>query len=232
MKKLLTAAVAFVTAISLQAQCDNAYFPLTDGVTFEQTSYNAKGKEEGKTSSIVSASSDSKALVQNKIYDKKGDLITEGDYEVICEDGMIKMDMEQFIPDELLKSYENMEVSIEGDFLQFPNELSVGQNLPDAQGKITITMAEGAMNMKTIITLDFTNRRVELQESLTTPAGTFDTFKLSQNTTSTMEIMGMKRETTFSSISWIAEGVGAVKSENYNQKGKLDSYTLLTSFQK
>lgn len=230
MKKLLTAATVFFAAFTINAQCDNAYFPLSDGVSFEQTSYNAKGKEEGKTSSVVTSTSDSKALVSNKIYDKKGDLITEGDYEVICENGTIKMDIEQFIPDEMLNNYENMEVIVEGDFLEFPNELSVGQNLPDGNGKITIKMGEGAINM--IMNLTFTNRKVEGQESLTTLAGSFDTFKISQTSISEMEIMGMKREMTFSSTSWIAEGIGNVKTENYDKKGKLSGYTLLTKFEK
>tara|TARA_Y100001949_G_scaffold173397_1_gene178902 strand:- start:13 stop:705 length:693 start_codon:yes stop_codon:yes gene_type:complete len=230
MKKLFTATAVLFATFTINAQCDNAYFPLSDGVTFEQTSYNAKGKEEGKTSSVVSSDSDTKALVSNKIYDKKGDLVTEGDYEVICEDGKIKMDIEQFIPDEMLNSYENMEVIVEGDFLEFPNELSVGQNLPEGNGKITIKMGEGAVNM--IMNMTFTNRKVEAQESLTTPAGTFDTYKISQTTISEMEIMGMKREMTFTSTSWIAEGVGNVKTENYDKKGKLQSYTELTSFSK
>ena len=231
MKTLFTAIILSACSIMVQAQCENAYFPMKDGVTFEQTSYNAKDKKEGKVISTISATTNTQLVVQNKIYDKKDELITEGDYEVFCEDGKVKMDFEQFIPDELLSSYQNMEVNIEGDFLEFPNNLSVGQNLPDANGTITIVMAEGAMNMKTTITLTFTNRKVELQESITTPAGTFETFKVSQTTISAMEIMGMSRETTFSSASWIAEGVGAVRSENYDKKGKLAGYQVLTSFE-
>lgn len=232
MKPLMLIPALLIGLLAARAQCHNAYFPMSDGVKFEQTSYNAKDKEEGKTVSIVSSSNDEKVIVKNEIYDKKGELITSGDYEVICEGEQIKIDIEQFIPDELLSNYQNMEVIIEGDFLEFPNDLNVGQNLPDGNGKIEIKMGDGAVNMVTTITLTFTNRKVELQESLTTPAGTFETYKISQTTISEMEIMGISRETSVTSSNWIAKGVGTVKSENYDKKGKLIGYSLLTSFSK
>ncbi|MFN0275221.1 MAG: hypothetical protein ACKVPJ_05725, partial [Chitinophagales bacterium] len=42
--------------------------------------------------------------------------------------------------------------------------------------------------------------------------------------------MKMLFKVTAKSITWMAEDVGVVKSESYNDKGKLEGYSLLTKF--
>jgi len=69
------------------------------------------------------------------------------------------------------------------------------------------------------------DRKVEAFESITTAAGTFECFKLSQTTKSKMMFMNL----TLKSIDWIAEGIGSVRSESYTEKGKLEGYTVLTN---
>ncbi|MFD2312589.1 hypothetical protein ACFSKX_19395, partial [Microbulbifer halophilus] len=107
--------------------------------------------------------------------------------------------------------------------VEFPNNLKVGQTLKDANLKMTLNMSGIKMNM----TMDMLNRTVDAKESVTTTAGTFDCFVLSYDTEMKM---GMKMN--FKNKEWIAKGVGVVKSENYNKKGKLMGYSELTSFTK
>ena len=99
----------------------------------------------------------------------------------------------------------------------------MGQTLKDANLKITLNMSGIKMNM----TLDMLNRTVDAKESVTTASGTFDCFQLSYNTEMKM---GMKMK--FKIKEWIAEGVGVVKSETYNKKGKSMGYSELTSITK
>jgi hypothetical protein len=35
-----------------------------------------------------------------------------------------------------------------------------------------------------------------------------------------------------SAVEWIAEGVGIVKTESYNKKGKIESYQVLTKLER
>ena len=79
-------------------------------------------------------------------------------------------------------------------------------------------------NMSTLIT----DREVLGKESVTTPAGTFDCYIITQSTHIKSMAANQKRTTK----QWIAEGVGVVKSEDYNKKGKLDGTSVLTSFSK
>ncbi|MFT5891771.1 MAG: hypothetical protein ACI9Y7_001878 [Dokdonia sp.] len=71
------------------------------------------------------------------------------------------------------------------------------------------------------------DRKVQNKESITTPAGTFECYVITY--TSKMK-MGIGR--TGSSKQWVAEGVGLVKQEDYNKKGKLTGSNMLTSFSK
>lgn len=223
--------ISLMLSLATYAQCGDAYYPLEEGVRFEHTIYKPNGKVTGKTTNAIIASDGASAVVKTMLFDKKEELLSEGDFEVLCENGTIRIAIERFIPGELLENYQNMEMTVEGDFMEIPNDLRPGQSLPDGSGKITIKMAEGPMNMTTTIDMAFTARNVEKAEAITTPAGTFDTYKITQKTTTKMTVMGMNRETTYTSASWLAKGVGTVKAESFNPKGKMDSYTLLTSFE-
>jgi len=228
MKKSITFILSAVLAFATLGQCDNSYFPFKEGATFEQTSYNKKGKEEGRTVSTVTAIAGNEATVENKIYDKKGELITEGSYTIVCEENTIKFDFSNFVPEEMLSQYGDADVSIEGDLIALPGDLSVGQNLEDGSGKVIVDMSAMKMNMD----MAMTERKVESKESITTKAGTFETFKITQNNTVDLKMAGISKSTESSSASWFAKGVGMVKTESYNKKGDLIGYTLLTSFNK
>ncbi len=80
------------------------------------------------------------------------------------------------------------------------------------------------MNMNVIIE----NRKVEAKETITTPAGTFECYKISSEISSKVAFVNQK----FKSVDWFAKGVGMVRTETYDKKGKLESYALLTKFEK
>jgi hypothetical protein len=63
------------------------------------------------------------------------------------------------------------------------------------------------------------------EETLNTPAGKFDCFKISQKVF--MKTLG---KIEINSIEWYSEDVGMVKSETYDKKGKLKTYSLLTTY--
>ena len=125
---------------------------------------------------------------------------------------------------QMLDQYKDMDVDLSGTDIELPNDLSVGQQLNDANVTMTVKMA--GMNMKTIVNM--VNRKVEKKENLTTPAGSFECFVIYSENES--QIMGMKK--TFPSRLWLAEGVGMIKQESYKTNGDLMSTTELTKFDK
>ena len=75
------------------------------------------------------------------------------------------------------------------------------------------------------MTVKGTERKISGKEKLTTPAGTFDCF-IMEETVTTKAMMQKDVEKT---VSWYAYGVGLVKENAYDKKGKLVSTTLLNS---
>lgn len=234
MKKLLLIAGIILVSIGQSfAQCNAGYYRFQEGAEFEMTSYNSKDKADGKTVGKILDISENggayHAIVNAQLYDKKDELIHEGEYEVICEGNKIRVNMERFVPSELLETYQDMEVEFEGDYLEMPSSLSVGESLPDGSMSMKVKMGGGEMNLSDM-KVNITNRKVEGKESITTPAGTFDCYKITYDTETEMKVMGMGRTRIFKNEEWLAEGIGAVKTALYDDKGKLQNYSLLTAY--
>jgi hypothetical protein len=112
-------------------------------------------------------------------------------------------------------------MKVEGENLEYPSTLSVGQSLKD--GTITVTAENSPMPIN--ITLNILNRKVEAKETITTPLGTFETFKITSNSVMKTK-MGISMTMEYESTEWLAKDVGVVKSESF-RKGKSMGYTLL-----
>lgn len=228
---LLTLILSLTTAITTFAQggCSK-FYPLLEGTSFEYTTYNKKGKVEGTVhytiSEVRSNGNASVATFAMKYKDKKGKDMFETDYSFSCENGLVTIDYESLFPSQMMQQYTEMgmEMDISGTDIQLPNDLSIGQQLPDANVVVSISMS--GINMTTSV--DQTNRKVEKKESVSTPAGTFECYLLTEDQTT--KTMGANIETQ--SKLWLAEGIGMVKQESYKKNGTLISRMELTKFSK
>ena len=224
---LLLLAVFAVPNSNAQSSC-SAYYPLVDGANFQYTNYNKKGKEEGQinytVTNVESSGDNVSATMQMEFVDKKGNTYIS-DYNMACEGNVVKIDFKSLMNEQMLSQMGDVEMDISGTDVELPNSLSVGQELPDANMQLKMKMG-GAINMKTNV--ETINRQVEKQENVTTPAGTFDCYVVYSETKTKM----MMTNQTFPSRTWLAEGVGVVKQESYNKKGKLIGSMVLTQYSK
>jgi len=212
--------------ISFSSICQNdctTYYPFEEGAKFEITSFSKKGKKESVVNYEVTSIENNVATLKAIISDDKGKEVTTTEYNVTCDGNSISIDFKSLMNPDLFKQYKDMELDMSGTNIELPNHLEVGQSLKDANLKMTINMSGIKMNMS----IDMLNRKVDAKESVTTAAGTFDCFALSYNTEMKM---GMKM--SYKIKEWVAKGVGVVKSETYNKKGKSMGYSELTSFTK
>jgi len=197
------------------------------GVVFEMTNYDKKGKEVSvATHTVVDKVVDGDDImveVSTVVQPvKKGDPI-QFDYQVQCVDGKFQVNMFKGLSSEQMSGMQGS-MELEGDYLSIPENMSEGDRLDDATIylKFATEESEGAMMR---FRYDITNRVVEKEETLTTPAGTFDTYKISYDVAAKIVITLRS-----SAAEWYSEGVGIVKSESYNKKGKIQGYSLLTKF--
>ena len=110
---------------------------------------------------------------------------------------------------DMKKSMAIQDVVTMGDISSLPSKLEAGQTVPD--GKINIKVKNVGASFL------LTNRKVLAQEEITTPAGTFSTYKMDENQTNKVLISTK----TFHIITWYAKNIGCIKQEVYDKKGKL-----------
>ena len=210
------------TAVSAQTDCSK-YYPVSDGAKFEHTLYGNKMKEEGKVVYSVTDDGGDSVLYTMEMFDKNGTQVGDSSYGMKCEEDGVSIDFKSLMGSSRASHFDNMEVDITGNNIYIPNDLSVGQTLPDAEMEIAITGAPIAMKSF----MRMYNRTVEGKESITTPAGTFECFIISYDTDMRMGI-----KSTGKTKQWLAENIGMVKTEDYNKKGKLRSMSLLTAYER
>lgn len=223
-----------VCTLAAHAQCSNNFYKLERGAEYEMTIYNKKDKVEGKVMntiiSVENSGGGQQATFHSKILDKKDKLVSEGEYDIICEGDKIKINMEKmFASMQQLSNYENASIQVKGDYIEIPSHLEVGTILPESKSNMTIQMGESSMTMSST-DMYLKNRKVEKKEDITTPAGTFACYKITYDMDMDMKIMGINRKMSSAGAEWIAEGVGIVKTATYDNKGEIESYTLLTHY--
>lgn len=227
---LLTLAAVLTTAFAYSQSNCSKFYPIEEGTAFQYTNYNKKGKIEGTVdytiSKVTAEGSATNATYDMKYLDKKGKDLFETNFNILCENGMVRIDYKSLFPSQMMQQYTEMglEMDITGTDIELPNDLSVGQELPDAN--LTVAMNMGGIKMNTVV--DQTNRKVEKKERVTVGAGTFDCFLVTETSTSKTMGMTIEMETKL----WLAEGVGMVKQESYKKNGALTSRMELTKFDK
>lgn len=230
MLKALTSLV-FILIISSSLIAQNAcskYYIFKEGVKFEMTAYDKIDKPTGIVKYEIINVTGNTATLKNEIFDEKGKSVLSSELGLICENDGLSIDFKSLMNNQVLEQYKEMDMDIDmsGTNIQIPNNLSPGQTLPDA--KLIMTMSMSSISVK--MEVQIINRKVLKNETLSTPAGNFDCVLISSDREMKME-MAMGRSTTMSSKQWLAEGVGMVKSEEYDQKGNLISKSILTKLQ-
>lgn len=220
--------IILILSLKISAQQCSPWFPFQEGSKFEYTFFD---KKERQTSRLLYEVTEMKEVgngyeyrLQTKIYDKKDKELNGFEFTVFCSDGTYRANISNFANPQIKEVLGSMDVKVSGDDLTIPKSLSVGQELPDANSTSEAEM--GVVNMK--LEMRVTDRKVVSKEKVTTPIKTFDTYKITS--TQHVKMPMINRSTT--SYAYYAEGYGHVKSESLDKKGKLDSYMLLTKFEK
>ncbi|MBK3518984.1 TapB family protein [Carboxylicivirga marina] len=216
MKFFLSVALLLLQLTLTEAQDCKAYIPFEKGTISEMTNYDKKGKVVGivtqHVSQVESKGNTTTFTVHQKFEDPKSkEELVENEMTFKCIDGEFYIDMNGYIDKKQMEAYEGMEVKLSMDEISIPSSYKIGENLKDGYIKMEVNGGPFPINM----TVNVVNRLIVAEEELTTPAGTFDCVKISQDIV-TKSIVNIK----ISSVEWYAEGVGVVKTETI-KKGKL-----------
>ncbi len=228
MKKIFFFIVTIILSTYAFAQNCEGLYPMKQGAVIETQSFNPKGKLLGTNrQTVLSVDIIDNGLaikVKSEQLDDKGKPEFEQDLAMRCVDDVFYMDMKDMMDPKAMSGYKDMEVSFSGVDLEFPEKMQVGQILPDGDMNILVSSSTfNVMNMN----IKILNRKVEAIESVTTLAGAFDCYKITYD----IEIKSIINIKT-AGAEWIAKNIGVVKTEQYDKKGNLAGYTLLSKFEK
>lgn len=210
MKRVIFSIIALYMAIGLPAQNREPFCCVKQGAELKYQTTDAKGNE---TSTSVT-----------KITDVSG---FDGNYTLTQTITVFVNGTQMFQPMSVTTTITDgnasmalgggMAVDITSDVPFIPSNLSVGQELS------TGTMIINMNGIKT--TQEISSHKVVGQEEINTPAGTFDCFVVEQEYVAKVAFMKVKGSQKI----WYARGVGNVKTETYDKKGKISSRQILVS---
>lgn len=228
LSSLLLVLLPFTTPA--QSNCAD-YEMLRENAAYEMTSYDRKDRQTGRVlyevRDLNRSGNQIEADMHTKVYDDKGKLVTEGNFAIGCDDGSIWMDMRSMMSEQMANGFQNMEMTMEGDRMLYPQGLQVGQKLPN--GTMTMKMSDkGSGQPAMTMVMNVVDRTVEAKEAVNVPAGNYQGYKIRQqaeieNHAMGMKMPGMRMET----VEYYVPKVGVVRSETY-RNGKLLSYTVLS----
>jgi hypothetical protein len=202
-------------------------FTFKAGSGFDMDSFDGKGKPNGKITykiaSVTNEGGKTLITVDFESFDNKGKSQIKNLYKMRCDGNALTLDASSLINPEQMKVFAGFEMKFTSEDIVYPATFSVGETLKDASLK-----GEGASgSLPVIFSMLISNRKVQSQEKITTPAGTFDTYKITSDMNMQTKMgLGIKME--LNAVSYRAPGViWDVKTETY-RKGKLMGTTELT----
>ncbi|MCS7035808.1 MAG: hypothetical protein RMJ33_04430 [Saprospiraceae bacterium] len=221
---------SLLLARSLAAQnCSEIFDFFREGVLIEYMHYDKKGKAETISTHRIKRIERSRdtLIAQTDVTvsrAKDGKETYSYSVPIKCHEGVLFMSMRGMVPTNEAGQSPDMQMEISGGDLAFPRSVQVGQKLPDSEMEIAVRMGNIQLLRSRYAIKD---RKVEAEETVSTPAGTFKCYKISYN----FEYQLMGTRTSRNEV-WYAPSVGTVKSVSYDNKGNVESRMELTKFSK
>lgn len=214
---------------SLLTEAQNIFFPSKEGVVLEYKNYDNKDTEIGTTRYTITNVSkvgnnndmDITYLIVKEDKDKK--IQFEDELTVHYKNEKLYLDMGKIFKQSILKEVGELpkNFKITSTDIITPSNLEIGEKLPDSS--VNMAFKKGIINIK--IAINVTDRVVESLERVVVPAGSFEAYKVNSKTSAKASFIKKKSSAT----EWLVKGIGMIKSESYNKKGELESYTKLIS---
>lgn len=204
--------ICLLAAAGLHAQDCKNYYYLQNNKTIEMTIYNRKGDVAGRNvyqvSNVKPSGSSVTSEVNSEMFDKKGKSIAKSAMNIKCTGGVMMMDMKMMMPTAQQEQFK-MDAKADNVYIEYPNSMKPGDMLKDAN----MSMDVNNNGMQQSLTMNVTNRKVEGKESVTSPAGTWDCFKITSKTKLVIKIGPIGVPSNMESTEWFAPGFGVVKTE-------------------
>lgn len=213
------------------------YIPEKAGAEYDLTHYDNKerptvlAKYKVLSNSQVGSRTVVRVQYETLSFDKPEQGSTKGEFEAYCEGDKFHFNLSSYSMPNNMQQMKDMELKMQGDMVYLPAKPQVGQDL--SGGTATFEMVaknspKMPINLNVKTTMTYLSRKVDSFEKITTPAGSFDCFKIVSDVEVKIAFAKFQAKTS----EWVAKGVGLIKSETIDKKGKRVGYSLLTRLKK
>ena len=212
MKKLIIGSLLLSCLQSSAQDCGNYYY-MQNNKTVEVTIKDKKGSPTGKQVYTITDAKTSggtaSSTVNSEMFDKKGKSVAKTTTNMRCNNGVLMMDMKMMMPQAQAEQFGSASASADNVYMEYPSKMNVGEQLKD--GTLQMEMNNGGM--KSSLSYIVTDRKVEAKESVTTPAGTWECYKITFKAKMNMRMMGIGMPVNIEGTEWYAPGFGVIKTE-------------------
>ncbi|CDF80518.1 conserved hypothetical protein (DUF3108) [Formosa agariphila KMM 3901] len=219
--------VVLVSCFSALGQSCSDYYPMEKGVSFELTHFNDKGKEDAVRRNTIIEDSIGVAVINTVVTDVNGKETINAEYKITCDTENVTIDINEVLSETLKSALSESDKEVTalviGGNLIVPNDLKQEQILPNSDIEMDVEVGD----LKLKFRVKTTDRKVVGEERISVPAGNFDCIVISQKVETKM-MMTKRGESKI----WLAQGVGVVKQEDYDEQGKVIASEKLTKFSK
>lgn len=211
MKMVLTFTIVLSVVSTYAQDCKNYYY-LQNNKTVEMSIYDKKGDLNGRlvytVSGVANTGNLTTANVQSEMFDKKGKTIAKGTSVMKCNGGMMMINMKMIMPAPQTEQFSQASVKAEDFYIEYPVNMTTGDQLKDA----TLTMDMDNNGLQQSLTMTISDRKVENKEKITTPAGTWDCYKISYKSKMSIKVMNVGVPVNMDGTEWYSPGFGVVKT--------------------
>ena len=212
--RLFVTVVLITWLIPATGHAQNPFFPNKEGIILTYAYYDKKGKTTDYVRYTISKVNGTDAqnfevTYDTEALDKKKEVF-KMPVEIQIKNGTVYFDPSSSAG-KLMEG-----VTITGEGTVVPAHLEEGMTLEDSN----VTVKMGSI---TVASSKITKTKVVAKEDLTTPAGTFECYKVHSKVSG--KAMGFKSENTL--CVWYARNIGTIRIETYDKKNKLISSSEL-----
>lgn len=214
--------IGLLSGNAIAQKCDGFYL-LQNGKTITMSNYGRKDKPTGtvvyKISDVKKAGSGLSAKINTQVFDDKQESVSTGEATVECNGGQYKVDMRMMLNQQQTKQLKKYKGKMDF-FVEYPAGMKVGEVLKDASFTLSGEESDG-IGADMEVTID--ERTVLAQEKVTTPAGTWDCFKIKSHVTMKASMSGISIPFSTDNMEWFAPGFGIVKTETKSSRSEISS---------
>ncbi len=167
---------------------------------------------DGKRFTLFSESKDSKSA---RIYDAA--------FVWDCKPGAFLIDLKNYLPPATMSAYQGMEIRGELKQIDYPVQCPLDQVFPDI---ILNLEAWNNSNKYADIKLQVNNRKMNGEESISCPAGTYKCKKMTYDLTISTVNLGFPATNKFTITEWFSNDVGMVRHDYYKKDKLINTIVL------